>query len=136
MAPVHDIIVHGVDLIVATHGRAFWILDDVTPLRQLTPTVVRTQAVLFKPAPAVRLRQSENRETPLPPEVPHGENGPTGAVIDYWLASNPSGPVVIDILDTRGAIVRHFASDQPTDTLRAFEPRDPPYFMTRWLSHP
>jgi hypothetical protein len=133
VAPVHDLAIHGADLIAATHGRAFWVLDDITPLRQLTPAFMRAPVILARPAPAYRLRQSENRETPLPPEIPHGNNPPTGAVIDYWLASRPTRPIVIDILDARGTIVRHFSSGQPTDTLRAFEPMDPPYFMTRWL---
>src|SRR5208283_2490571 len=57
----------------------------------------------------------------------------TGAIIDFWLASTPSGPVGLDILDARGGVVRHFASDQPTDTARALEPAQPPYFMSRWL---
>ena len=136
VSPVHDLVVHDADLIVATHGRAFWVLDDVTPLRQLTPAALRAPAALFRPAPAIRLRQSENRETPLPPEIPHGDNAPTGAIIDYWLASAPATPVVLDILDGRGAVIRHFASNQPTDTLRASEPADPPTFMTRWLPRP
>jgi len=133
MSPVHDLIVHDSDLIVATHGRAFWVLDDITPLRQITPAALQSPARLFRPAPAIRLRQSENHETPFPPEISHGDNPPTGAVIDYWLASPPSGPVVLDILDARGTAVRHFASDQPTDTVRAQAPAEAPYFMTQWL---
>ena len=135
MSPVHDIAVHDADLIAATHGRSFWVLDDVTPLRQMTAAVAQAPFHLFRPAPAIRLRQSENHDTPLPPEVPHGDNGPTGAVIDYWLASAPGGPVTLDVLDERGAVVRRFASDQPTDTVRALEPNAPPYFMDRWLPH-
>jgi photosystem II stability/assembly factor-like uncharacterized protein len=131
--PVHDLVVHDGDLIVATHGRSFWVLDDITPLRQLTTATGQGPARLFRPAPAVRLRQSENHDTPLPPEVPHGDNPPTGAIIDYWLASQPGTPVVLDILDAGGAVIRHFASDQPTDTVRALEPADPPSFMSRWL---
>jgi hypothetical protein len=133
MSPVHDLAVHDGDLIAATHGRSFWVLDDITPLRQITPAALQSAARLFRPAPAIRLRQSENHETPLPPEIPYGDNPPTGAIIDYWLASPPSGPVVIDILDASGATVRHFASDQPTDTVRALEPSEAPYFMTQWL---
>jgi photosystem II stability/assembly factor-like uncharacterized protein len=133
MSPVHDLAVHDADLIAATHGRSFWVLDDVTPLRQMTVAVAQAPFHLFRPAPAIRLRQSENHDTPLPPEVPHGDNGPTGAVIDYWLASG--GSVTLDVLDERGAVVRHFASDQPIDTVRALEPSTPPYFMDRWLPH-
>ena len=71
----------------------------------------------------------------MPPEIPHGDNAPTGAIIDYWLRTAPTGPVTLDILDARGTVVRHFASDQPTDTVRAFVPASPPYFMTQWLPH-
>jgi hypothetical protein len=122
-------------LIVATHGRAFWVLDDITPLRQLSAAVVDSSARLFRPAPAIRERQSENHDTPLPPEIPHGDNPPTGAILDYWLRTVPTGPITLDILDARGTVVRHFASDQPTDTVRAFVPASPPYFMTQWLPH-
>ncbi len=131
--PVHDLVVHGVDLIVATHGRSFWVLDDIAPLRQLTSAVVQAPARLARPTAAIRLRQSENSDTPLPPEIPHGDNAPTGALIDYWLASRPSGPVRLEILDASGRVVRSFASDQATDTVRGYEPGAPPYFMTRWL---
>ncbi len=133
LAPVHDLVVHGVDLIAATHGRSFWVLDDITPLRQVTSAVLQAPVRLARPSMAVRLRQSENSDTPLPPEVPHGDNAPTGALIDYWLASRPSDAVRLEILDASGHVVRRFASDQPTDTVRAYEPSAPPYFMTRWL---
>ncbi|HKJ93737.1 MAG TPA: hypothetical protein VJ957_11280, partial [Longimicrobiales bacterium] len=126
--PVRDLAVHGNDLVVATHGRAFWILDDVTPLRQLTDDVVHDRAHLFRPAAAVRLRRSENNDTPLPPEEPHGENPPAGAIIDYWLGAQPGGPVEIDILDDQGNVVRRVAS---TDT--ALPPSSPPYFTDWWL---
>jgi hypothetical protein len=135
-SPVHDLAIHGADLIAATHGRAFWVLDDVTPLRQVTPAFAHAPVLLARPATAFRLRQSENRETPLPPEIPHGDNAPTGAIFDYWLASRPKRPLVLEILDAHGVVVRHFSSDQPTDTLRALQPADPPYFMTRWLPQP
>jgi len=128
VSPVRDLAVHGSDLVAATHGRAFWILDDVTPLRQLTAGVVKESAHLFRPAPAVRLRRSENNDTPLPPEEPHGENPPAGAIIDYWLGSSPAGPVKLDIVDGQGHVVRSFAS---TDT--ASRPASPPYFTDWWL---
>jgi photosystem II stability/assembly factor-like uncharacterized protein len=135
MSPVHDLAVHDADLIAATHGRSFWVLDDVTPLRQMTAAVAQAPFHLFRPASAIRLRQSENHDTPLPPEFPHGDDGPTGAVIDYWLASASSGAVTLDVLDERGAVVRHFASGQPTDTVRALNPSSPPPFIDLWLPH-
>ncbi len=133
LSPVHDLVVHGTDLIAATHGRSLWILDDVTPLRQVTPGLAGTAMHLFRPTPAIRLRRSENHDTPMPPEVPRGDNGPTGAVIDYWLASSTSDPVVLDVLDSSGRVLRHFGSDQPTDTIDAVQPHPPPFFSTRWL---
>ncbi|MEJ2186051.1 MAG: hypothetical protein P8Z36_08955, partial [Gemmatimonadota bacterium] len=128
VSPVRDLAVHDNDLVAATHGRAFWILDDVTPLRQLSPDIVKENEFLFRPAAAYRLRRSENTDTPLPPEEPHGENPPAGAIIDYWLGAQPSGPVKLDILDGQGHVVRSFAS---TDT--ATPPASPPYFMDWWL---
>ncbi|HVH11338.1 MAG TPA: hypothetical protein VM736_16200, partial [Gemmatimonadales bacterium] len=106
---VRDLAVHGRDLVAATHGRSFWILDDLTPLRQLTEEVLRAPAFLYRPPPALRLRRSEGHDTPLPPEEPHGANPPAGAVIDYALAS--AAPVTLEILDTRGNVVRRFLSE-------------------------
>lgn len=135
VSPVHDLVVHDNDLLVATHGRSFWVLDDVSPLRTLTPDAVRAAAHLLPPSTAVRVRRSAGRDTPLPPEIPHGENPPAGAVIDYWLKSAPAGPVRLDILDSRGTLVRRYASDQPPDDPRALAPSEPPYFMDEWLPH-
>lgn len=98
------------DLIAATHGRGFYILDDVTPLRQAAAARRAQTAFLFKPAPAVRVRFATNDPTPLPPEVAAGENPPPGAIIDYYLASNANGPVLLDILDGAGKVVRSYSS--------------------------
>ncbi|MEO8504129.1 MAG: hypothetical protein ABI609_09550 [Acidobacteriota bacterium] len=123
---VNDIAVHGTDVILATQGRALWVLDDVTPLRYLGKPL--TEPVLVPPAPAVRLSGNENRDTPLPPEMATTANAPSGALIDYQLPQAPKGPVVIDILDASGAIVRHFASNEPRERPKAFQ-----YFHERWL---
>ena len=88
---VRDLIVHGNDAIVATHGRGFWILDDVTPLRALAREgagLLARGGYFFAPAPAYRVRRSLNTDTPLPPEEPTGENPPDGAILDYALAGN------------------------------------------------
>ena len=108
---VRDLVVHGNDLVVATHGRGFWILDDVQPLRELAVAAVGAPD-LFAPAPAVRVRRSTNSDTPLPPEEPAGQNPPDGAIIDYVV---PQGApqVAIEIHDARGNLVRRFASDDP-----------------------
>jgi photosystem II stability/assembly factor-like uncharacterized protein len=111
---MRDLTIHGDDLVVATHGRSFWILDDVTPLRQLSDKLAQQPVVLFEPQTAVRWRWNRNTDTPLPPEVPAGANPPDGAIIDYYLAANAQGPVTLEILDSNGAVVRRYAStDKP-----------------------
>ncbi len=99
------------DLVAATHGRGFWILDDVTPLRQAAAAWAAKAAYLFKPAPAVRVRFGTNDPTPWPPEVPAGENPPPGGIIDYYLAADVSGPVALEILDSAGVVVRSYSSE-------------------------
>ena len=86
---VRDLAVHGDDLVAATYGRALWILDDVTPLRQAGPEITASNAYLLKPATVVRTRYDNDQETPLPPEEPTAKNPPDGAIIDYYLKSVP-----------------------------------------------
>ena len=107
-----DLVVHDSDLVVATHGRSFWILDDVTPLRNVTEAAAAAGmgAYLYRPAGAVRVRWNENTDTPLPIDEPAGRNPPDGAVLDYYLARAPAGPVVLEILDAAGRSVRRFSS--------------------------
>ena len=101
------------DLVAGTHGRGFWILDDVTPLRQYAEAKAATAAYLFKPEPAVRVRWGTNDPTPWPPEVAAGENPPPGAIIDYYLGANASGTVKVEILGAAGKVVRTYTSDEP-----------------------
>jgi len=112
---MRDVVVHGSDLIVATHGRAFWILDDITPLRQMSADTAQAAAFLFKPAQAVRVRRSLNTDTPLPADEPMGENPPDGAILDYSLgAAASAGPVTLEIVDASGKLVRRYtSSDTP-----------------------
>jgi photosystem II stability/assembly factor-like uncharacterized protein len=110
---VRDLIVKGDDLCAATHGRGFWILDNITPLRQLDAKITASQAFLFSPQTAIRVRWNTNTDTPLPPDVPAGENPPDGAVIDYYLGASSSGPVTLEILDAAGAVVRRYSSADP-----------------------
>ena len=98
------------DLIAGTHGRGFYILDDVTPLRQIAEARRAKPAYLFKPETATRVRLVTYDSMPFPPEVPSGENPPNGAIIDYYLASDVNGPLTVDILDTAGNVVRTYAS--------------------------
>ncbi len=86
---VRDMVVHGDDLVAATYGRAFWILDDLTPLRQINEKVAKSKVYLFQPATAIRLRNDMNQDTPLPPEMPAGDNPPTGAILDYYFETAP-----------------------------------------------
>jgi len=111
---MRDLWIHDDDLIVATHGRSFWILDDITPLRQINEATANSEAVLFKPGMAYRVRRSTWPDTPIPPDEPIAENPPDGAVIDYYLSKPPSTPVTIEILDAKGKLVRRYSStDKP-----------------------
>jgi photosystem II stability/assembly factor-like uncharacterized protein len=111
---VRDVIIKDDDLAAGTHGRGFWILDDITPLRQFEPKTVSAEAFLFRPQTAVRVRWDMNTDTPLPPDFPAAENPPDGAVIDYYLQS-ANGPVTLEIRDRAGKTVRRYSSDdKPT----------------------
>ncbi|HEY3348180.1 MAG TPA: glycoside hydrolase [Thermoanaerobaculia bacterium] len=108
---VRDLVVKGDDLVIGTHGRSFWILDDVTPLRQMTPAVAAARAHLFEPQKAIRIRRNRWTDTPVPVEEPAGENPPDGAILDYFLGVSSAAPVVLEIRDSKGAVVRRYASD-------------------------
>ncbi len=111
---MRDLWIHQNDLLLATHGRSFWILDDLTPLRQLTPSVAQDAAHLFTPEPAIRVRRDTNTDTPLPPGTPAGENPPNGAILNYTLGTATSGPVTLEILNANGKLVRRYSStDKP-----------------------
>jgi photosystem II stability/assembly factor-like uncharacterized protein len=104
------------DLVAGTHGRGFWILDNVTPLRQAAEAQAATGAYLFKPAVAVRVRAGTNDPTEWPPEVTHGENPLPGGIIDYFLAADATGSVQLDILDAGGTVIRSLSSADPVLT--------------------
>jgi photosystem II stability/assembly factor-like uncharacterized protein len=111
---MRDLWVHDNDLIVGTHGRSFWILDDITPLRQITAEVEHSTAGVFKPEPAIRVRRNTNTDTPLPPDEPFGQNPPNGAIIDYYLSKPAHGVLTLEILDDGGRLVRRYSSsDKP-----------------------
>ena len=115
---IRDLVVHHDDVVVGTHGRSFWILDNITPLRQFTPEVANAPAHLFAPQLTYRVRRNNNTDTPLPPEEPAGQNPLDGAMIDYFLKMPASGPVTLEIIDaSSGTVVRHFSSaDNPQAT--------------------
>jgi photosystem II stability/assembly factor-like uncharacterized protein len=115
---MRDLVIHGDDIVVGTHGRSFWILDDISPLRQITDDVARADAFFFKPTVAIRVRRNINTDTPLPPEVPAGKNPPDGAIFDYYLNSASSSPVTLEIWDGASKPLRRFSSaDAPEGTL-------------------
>jgi photosystem II stability/assembly factor-like uncharacterized protein len=116
VAPVHDLAIKNHDLIAASHGRSFWVLDDISPLEQLTAANMNAAADLFQPAPAIRIRPNVNTDTPLPPEVPAGENPPAGAILYYYFKSPPQGEVRLEILDDKKNVIRRFSSnDRPSE---------------------
>ena len=117
---VRDLIVHGDDLAIATHGRGFWILDDMTPLRELARRSPQPFALnpahLYQPRTAYRLRRDNWTDTPLPPEFPAGTNPPDGAIIDYYLDAG-AGPVTLEIATAGGTLVRRYSSGDAPDPL-------------------
>jgi len=106
-----DFAIHNDDLIVATHGRGFWVLDDISALRQTKAEMGDAPAMLFKPKTALRMRVGGGGGTPLPYGSPEAENPPNGAIIDYYLKTGASGPVTLEILDSAGKPVRKYSSD-------------------------
>ncbi|HEY2547885.1 MAG TPA: hypothetical protein VGI46_17570 [Candidatus Acidoferrum sp.] len=107
---VRDLVVRGDDLVIATFGRSFWALDDVTPLRQWSARVASADAWLFEPQTAYRVRPGSDEGTPIPFDEPQADNPPTGAVLDYYLKEKQTAPVQLEILDASGKLVRRFAS--------------------------
>ena len=128
---MRDLWIHDDDLIVATHGRSFWILDDITPLRQAVDVAANT-AHLYKPAAAWRVRRDTYTDTPPPPDEPAGANPPDGAVIDYFLPDAAGGPVTLEILDDQGKVVRRYSStDKPEATQEELEKQAIPLYWIR-----
>lgn len=131
---MRDLWIHNDDLIVATHGRGFWILDDIAPLREAS--VNFGQVHLFVPAPAYRVQRDTNTDTPLPPDEPAAANPPDGAILDYFLPAAAS-TVKLDILDGQGHVVRSFAStDKPDITEEELHKQLIPIYWTRKFQAP
>ena len=126
---VRDLIVKDDDLAIATHGRGFWIMDNITPLRQLQPNDEAT--LLFKPQNGLRVRWNFNTDTPLPPDEAVGENPPPGAMVDYSLGADTAGAVTLEIKDAKGNVIRRYASTDPVP------PPDPKLKIPRyWVKPP
>ncbi|MEO7205478.1 MAG: sialidase family protein, partial [Steroidobacteraceae bacterium] len=121
----YDLEIHDGDLIAATYGRGIWILDDTSPLEQMTAELADRQVILFRPRAATRVQSNINQDTPFPPEVPHGKNPPEGVVIDYYLKQSAQN-VQLQIFDAKGNLVRSYSNapigplDQPLPPAPAF----------------
>ncbi len=126
-----DMVIKDNDLVVGTYGRGFWVLDDISPLRELGPSMTAETAHLFKPGDAVRARRNTGEDTPFPPEVPHALNPPGGAIVYYYLGAAPSGEVTLDVTDSTGVLVRHMSSVLPPSPADA-----PPPVPDFWVEKP
>src|SRR5205823_7944324 len=115
---VRDLVIHNDDLAVGTHGRSFWILDDITPLRQVSTMDASAANTLFAPEEAIRWRWNRNTDTPLPPEEPVGQNPPDGATINYAIGTT-SGPVSLEIYDSKNQLVRRYSSEDKPEVTEA-----------------
>ncbi len=124
---IRDLVIKDDDIVVGTHGRSFWILDDITTLRQATPSVKTAAATLFAPQTAVRVRWNMWTDTPMPQEEPAGDNPPEGAIINYFLREKAQNEVVLEVFNDKGQSVRRFSSnDKPYEI-----PKNnvPPYWI-------
>jgi photosystem II stability/assembly factor-like uncharacterized protein len=131
VSSVRDLAIHGDDLVIATHGRSFWILDNITPLRQVLETKKSSGPWLYSPATAIRIDNDVFSGTPLPPEEPTAENPPNGAMIDYFLPSSAS-LVRLEVFDAQQNLVRKFSSDD-----NASKMKHPPLPVAeRWFPKP
>ena len=128
---IRDLAIHENDLVAGTHGRGFWILDDISPLREMNAEVAAARAHLFRPGAAMRVRWNNNTDTPLPPEEPAGRNPPDGAILYYYLKTEAATPITIEILDSSNKLVRRYSSDDKPD------PIDPAVNVpTYWIAPP
>ncbi len=128
---IRDLVVKDDDLVVGTHGRSFWILDDVTPLRQIDAKTAQADVTLWKPQAAWRVRSNMNTDTPLPPDEPRGENPPDGALINYYLRAPAQGVATLEVLDRTGSVIRRYRSDDAFE-----EPKDEGNVPRYWIRPP
>ena len=125
---IRDLVIHNDDVVVGTHGRSFWILDDITPLRQINGQLAAADAFLFKPQLAHRVRNNVNTDTPLPPEEPGGKNPPDGAILNYFLKSDAK-TVTLEILDRKNKLVRRYSSADKIEPVDERSLSIPPYWI-------
>jgi hypothetical protein len=128
---IRDLVIHEDDLVIGTHGRSIWILDNIAPLREIARAAAAETAFLFSPPTATRVRWNMFSDTPLPPEEPAGENPPDGAILDYFL-TGPVTEVTMEIVGIGGEIVRRYSSSDPEEWV---DPITMPY-PTYWVRPP
>ena len=116
---IRDLVIHQDDVVIGTHGRSFWILDNITSLRQMSAAITDSDSYLYAPQVTYRVRRNNNTDTPLPPEIPAGQNPPDGAMLEYWLKTSITGPVTLQIADADGKVVRKFSSDDKAAPVEA-----------------
>ena len=134
LTSVRDLSIHGEDLVIATHGRSFWILDNITPLRQASEAAKANGFWLYRPAPGFRIDNDSFAGTPLPPEEPTAENPPTGAMLDYFLKS-AAGNIALEIFDSKKNLVHKFSSDDKHEDKDPEKHPSPP-IAERWFPKP
>ena len=125
---IRDLVIKDDDLVIGTHGRGFWILDDITTLRQMSVNLAAEKAILFKPQQALRIRWNMNTDTPMPQEEPGGQNPPEGAIFDYYLSEKSNNEVSLEIFDAAGNSVRKYSSK---DTLYKIPDLNIPLYWIR-----
>jgi photosystem II stability/assembly factor-like uncharacterized protein len=125
---IRDLVIHEDDLVVGTHGRSIWIMDNIHPLRSLATLVRSKQDFLFPGAGATRVRFNMFSDTPIPPDEATGKNPPDGAIIDYYLSS-PAKEMMLEILDAKGALVRRYASKDTPEQLDSLKMPHPTYWI-------
>jgi photosystem II stability/assembly factor-like uncharacterized protein len=124
---IRDLVIKDDDLVIGTHGRSFWILDDITPLRQLTNKRINESTILYKPQNTFRVRWCMYPDTPIPQEEPAGQNPPDGAIINYYLDKNVNN-ISLEILDAKNNVVRKYSS---SDTLYKIGDVNIPHYWIR-----
>ncbi len=129
---IRDLVIHDADVVVATFGRSFWVIDDIAPLRQAEAGTAGSDIWLARPELTYRVRPGDNQGMPVPRDEPSAENPPDGAMIDYYLKDAPQGAVQLEIFDAKGNLVRRFSSD---DELHKTNPKDVQYPIY-WVHDP
>ncbi|MGH9393465.1 MAG: WD40/YVTN/BNR-like repeat-containing protein, partial [Terriglobales bacterium] len=124
-----DLLVHGDALVAATHGRGYWVLDDISPLRQITPAIAAEAAHLYQPGDALAIRQGSMNGTPLPPEEPQNENPPAGAILYYSLTAAATAPVEMQILNPAGETIADLHSNDPVPPVNIEALNIPAYWV-------